>query len=347
MTSGEPPIESRMGDQSLDPVSRTRRKSSTSTCCGTPTDFMPPSGSMPSGKDRPASSALRPLPGDQRKDAIWFPDGRAFVGTDQPLIKADGEGPCRQVRLKAFGLDRIAVTNTRFAAFVQATGYVTDAERIGWSYVFHLLLRRPDLHPAPPGVPWWRGVEGASWRSPEGPGSGIDGREDHPATHISWNDASAFAEWCGGRLPREAEWEHAARGGKRDPRYPWGDDEPDDVRTFCNIWQGQFPLNNTGADGWLATAPVQSFEPNPYGFYNMVGNVWEWCADAFRVHALSREGRARDKAARADAERLQKGGSYLCHASYCHRYRIAARMGRSPDTSSGHSGFRVAWDPSR
>lgn len=279
-----------------------------------------------------------------QSDAIWLPSAESHIGTDRPLIPADGEGPCRATEVAAFGLDRVAVSNRRFSEFVAATHYKSDAEAFGWSYVFHLLLRDPDRHPAPGGVPWWRGVEGAAWNSPEGPGSDICGRADHPATHISWNDATAFAQWAGGRLPTEAEWERAARGQARDPRYPWGDDEPDDHSVHCNIWQGKFPLVNTAADGWLATAPVQSFGASAFGFYNLVGNVWEWCADKFRVHDASMAGCARDAAAVADDERVQKGGSYLCHASYCHRYRIAARAGRSADTSSGHSGFRMAWD---
>jgi formylglycine-generating enzyme required for sulfatase activity len=341
MASDEPPIAGRSGFKLPGVEAPPSGNVRAAACCGTQGRVLPAPGSPTA---RPAATASGAACHDARNEAIWLPGGRAFVGSDRPLIRADAEGPCRQVRLGAFGLDRVAVTIARFAAFVDATGHVTDAERFGWSYVFHLLLRNPDQHPAPPGMPWWRGAGGACWRAPEGPGSRTDGREDHPVTHISWNDATAYAAWCGGRLPREAEWEHAARGGLRDPRYPWGDDEPDDAGKHCNIWQGRFPIENTGADGWLATAPARSFAPNPYGFYNMVGNVWEWCAEPFRVHGLTREARARNQAARADAERLQKGGSYLCHASYCHRYRIAARMGRSPDTSSGHSGFRVAWD---
>jgi len=277
-------------------------------------------------------------------EAIWLPDAESFIGTDRPVIPGDGEGPCRSTRVAAFGLDRVAVSNRRFAEFIAATGHVTDAERFGWSYVFHLLLRDADRHPAPQGTPWWRGVEGAAWNAPEGPGSTIEGREDFPATHVSWNDATAFAAWAGGRLPTEAEWERAARAGMRDPRYPWGDAEPDDTTTPCNIWQGRFPVVNTAADGWLATGPVDAFAANALGFYNLVGNVWEWCADPFRVTEPTLAGRARDAMALAENERTQKGGSYLCHASYCHRYRIAARAGRSADTSAGHSGFRMAWN---
>lgn len=310
-----------------------------STCCGNNT--CRDGASLPKIAVSRCSVTCREV---LQSDTIWLPRTQSYLGTDRPLIPADGESPLRPVTVAAFGVDRVAVSNDRFATFVADTGYRTEAEHYGWSYVFHLLLQYPERHPSPAGTPWWRGVEGAAWHSPEGPGSTIADRGDHPVTHISWNDAVVYAAWAGGRLPSEAEWECAARAGQQDVRYPWGDADPDDSTFHCNIWQGQFPMINKAADGWLSTAPVQSFAPNGLGFYNMVGNVWEWCADRFRVRASSVEGRARDAAARADQERTQKGGSYLCHASYCHRYRIAARSGRSPDTSSGHSGFRLAWD---
>jgi formylglycine-generating enzyme len=282
------------------------------------------------------------LPG--LRDSVWFDAGTSWIGTDRPAIKADGEGPRRKVNLKRFGLERSTVTNQRFREFVVATGYVTEAERFGWSFVFHLFLDPTLSAPAPKDIPWWRGVDGAMWSAPEGPGSSIEDRLDHPVVHVSWNDAAAFARWCGGRLPTEAEWEHAARAGRADRRYPWGDEEPTDARIFCNIWRGRFPDINTAVDGYVGTAPAESFAPNPAGLFNMMGNVWEWCEDPFRVRSLSRLGRERDQAAVAERERVMKGGSYLCHASYCHRYRIAARMGRNPDTSTGHTGFRVAYD---
>lgn len=314
-------------------------KGATGGCCG-------PRAARPvAAAPAAASAAIAPSTQDHRAEAIWLPAGHGFVGTDRPVLPVDGEAPQRRVRLAAFGLDAVAVTTARFARFVAETGHVTDAEKFGWSFVFHSLLPDPDRHPAPQGLDWWRAVDGALWSAPEGPGSTVEGRADHPVTHVSWNDAAAFARWCGGRLPSEAEWEHAARGGMRDPRYPWGDQDPDDDSHLpCNIWQGRFPQVNTGKDGWLGTAPVRSFAPNGFGFYNMVGNVWEWGADPFRLRGLSRASKSRDAIARADRERVQKGGSYLCHASYCHRYRIAARNGRSPDTSTGHTGFRVAWD---
>jgi formylglycine-generating enzyme required for sulfatase activity len=249
------------------------------------------------------------------------------------------------VRLRPFGIGRYAVTNAEFGEFVASTGHVTDAERFGWSYVFHLFLPdRGQSFEKPVHAPWWRIVHGACWRRPEGPDSRLDDRHDHPVAHVSWNDAAAFASWAGGRLPSEAEWEFAASGGLDSPKFPWGDVEPDEDVVRCNIWQGEFPDRNTGADGFLGTAPVASFEPNGYGLYNMAGNVWEWCADAFLVRSVSKPAKDRNRQARAENEKILKGGSYLCHRSYCYRYRVAARTGRSPDTSAGHTGFRIAVD---
>ena len=184
-------------------------------------------------------------------------------------------------------------------------------------------------------------MNGASWRNPVGDGESAS--PDHPVTHISWHDAQAFAEWAGGRLPSELEWEHAARGGIADLCYPWGDQEPDDETVFCNIWQGHFPEINTCRDGYLGTAPVDAFEPNSAGLYNMAGNVWEWTADRFRVRSLKAAAKKRNVESQKHGERIVKGGSFLCHASYCWRYRIAARSGRAPDSSSSNSGFRLAY----
>lgn len=277
---------------------------------------------------------------------VRIPGGKARVGTNRPVILDDGEGPERLVTVAVFDMDAHAVTNERFARFVAATGHVTDAERFGWSFVFHRLLR--DAASASQGVagaPWWRRVEGACWAAPEGQGSDVSGREDHPVVHVSWADACAFAGWAGGRLPTEAEWEHAAAGGRSGAIYPWGHREPDDdAFQPCNIWQGRFPTENTRLDGWLGTAPADAYEPNGYGLYNMCGNVWEWCADPFRIRSLKRTAIMRNAEAEAAGSRLMKGGSYLCHASYCHRYRIAGRLGATPDTSTGHTGFRLVYD---
>lgn len=276
-------------------------------------------------------------------DRVSIPAAVTWVGTDRPVIRADGEGPARRVRLKAFAMDRHAVTNRRFAAFVAATGYATDAERFGWSFVFQLLPSGAPTTDSEGNPAWWRRTEGADWRHPAGPGSSADDLPDLPATHISWTDACAFAAWAGGRLPTEAEWEHAARGGKPHALYPWGDEEPSPDNPPCNIWRGVFPYTSDKAHP-AGPDVVDSHIPNGYGLYNMSGNVWEWTADRFRVKSLSTAARRRDSAARLEDERVLKGGSFLCHKSYCYRYRIAARTGRSPDTSAAHTGFRLAYD---
>lgn len=281
-----------------------------------------------------------------RDRSVTIPGGRTEVGTNTSLLPQDGEGPARQTKLRPFRLGETAVTNAEFADFVAATGYVTEAQRYGWSYVFHLFVpaNLPILGNAR-GTDWWLGVEGASWNRPEGPGSDVQGRHDHPVVHVSWNDATAFAEWAGGRLPTEAEWEHAAKGGRRGATYPWGDLEPNDDKAFyCNIWQGEFPHNNTGLDGFVGTAPARSFSPNGYGLFNMSGNCWEWTADLFRIRSLKRDATSLNAQAIAHKERVLKGGSYLCHRSYCHRYRIAGRIGNTPDSTTGHIGFRMAFD---
>lgn len=279
-------------------------------------------------------------------DRVRIPGGTAEVGTDSILLAVDGEGPRRVVKLAPYWVDVAAVSNERFAAFVSETGYVTEAERFGWSFVFQNDLPEPPAAQARSGeANWWCRTEGAYWRAPEGPGSSVSERADHPVVHVSHRDAEQFATWAGGRLLREAEWEHAARGGRAGTSFPWGDDEPTDEGPFrCNIWQGDFPETNTAADGFASTCPVRSFEPNGYGLYNMSGNVWEWCSDRFRVRSLRKDARALNEISEREDRRLLKGGSYLCHRSYCYRYRIAARTGQAPDTSTTHIGFRIAYD---
>lgn len=278
-------------------------------------------------------------------ETVRVKGGASFVGTNEPVLGMDGEGPERKVQLRDFDLEVEAVTNRRFAEFVSATGYVSESERFGFSSVFAGAPAGPhDLADRLPQTPWWKRGNGASWKAPEGPGSSIEDRLDHPVVQVSWNDAVAFAEWVGGRLPTEAEWEHAARGGNHRQRYPWGDEEPDDETVFCNIWQGRFPQTNTLKDGYLATAPVRSFSPSAAGFFNLAGNVWEWTGDPFRVRSLTRQAKARNDQAKRFDERVLKGGSFLCHKSYCYRYRIAARMGLSPDSAASNMGFRVAYD---
>lgn len=281
---------------------------------------------------------------DTQAERVFFPATRSFVGTDSPQIPQDGEGPKRSVNLQPFWLDTTTVTNARFAEFVAATGYVTEAERFGWSPVFRALLGDSAPPPSQTATPWWVKVDGAYWAAPEGPGSSVANRQDHPVVQVSWADARAFAAWCGGRLPSEAEWEHAARGGLADPRFPWGDDEPDDETVYANIWQGQFPHTNSLADGYLSTSPVKAFAANGAGLYGMAGNVWEWTADPFRVRSLSRAAKARNENAAQTQEKVMKGGSFLCHISYCYRYRIAARSALTAETSASNTGFRIAYD---
>lgn len=278
------------------------------------------------------------------EDAVLIPGGKAILGTKQAEIPDDGEEPLRSARLKPFRIGATAVTNAQFKAFVDATGYVTEAERFGWSFVFWLQVpEHIGLTQGVPEVQWWRKVDGADWREVNGPGTkNVAWHPDHPAVHISWNDAQAYATWAGGRLPTEAEWEHAARGGLGEVKFPWGDQEPnDDDFQPCNIWQGRFPDLNSAKDGYAATAPARSFEPNGYGLYNMCGNVWEWTADSFRIKSLKKS--VKQRLLGMKGYKLSKGGSFLCHRSYCYRYRIAARSGNSPDSTTTHQGFRMVW----
>jgi len=276
------------------------------------------------------------------RDCVAVPGGMGWIGTDRPLILPDEESPLRRTRLKDLWWERGTTTNAAFARFTAATGYRTEAERFGWSFVFWAQV--PEAVPltqAVDGLEWWRRVDGACWHHPTGP-DGPPADDAHPVVHVSWADARAYAAWAGGRLPREAEWEHAARGGLGDARYPWGDTAPDDTAHLpCNIWQGNFPHHNTCADGFAATAPAISFAPNGYGLFNMVGNVWEWSAEPFRLRSLKK---AAQGAHPHGPRKLLKGGSFLCHASYCHRYRIAARTGNTPDSATTHMGFRVVYD---
>ncbi|MEO1733467.1 MAG: formylglycine-generating enzyme family protein [Pseudomonadota bacterium] len=277
-------------------------------------------------------------------DAVKVPGGRALVGTSAPQIPDDGESPPRMAKLKSFRIGRTAVTNADFAAFVEDTNYETEAERFGWSFVFWAQVPESvGATQAVQDVQWWRRVDGANWRDPNGPGtSDFAWFPDHPVVHVSWNDARAYAQWAGGRLPTEAEWEHAARGGLGDVRFPWGNEEPQESGyTPCNIWQGRFPEQNSAADGYATTAPARSFEPNGFGLFNMVGNVWEWTAEAYRVKSLKKS--VQSRLVGMKGYKLSKGGSFLCHRSYCYRYRIAARSGTSPDSSTTHHGFRLVW----
>jgi len=263
--------------------------------------------------------------------------------------RSDGERPVHQVELKAFSIDATSVTNADFARFVDATGYRTEAEAFGISAVFHLVVAaaEEDIVGRSAVTPWWLGVRRADWRHPEGPRSDLAGREDHPVVHVTWNDAQAYCRWAGRRLPSEAEWERASRGGLDRARFPWGDELlTPDRRWRTNIWQGTFPTINTQEDGWLTTAPVRSYEPNALGLWQTVGNVWEWCEDVFNPRAYARRAASAQpvfdpREAGDRGPQVLRGGSYLCHDSYCNRYRNAARSSNSADSSMANAGFRT------
>ena len=278
------------------------------------------------------------------------PSGEFRMGGQDPdQFLADGEGPVRSVRLAAYHIDATAVTTAQFATFVKATGHITDAERYGWSYVFHDLVhphaRAAVMDGGVGGAPWWRAVREATWRQPEGPGSSIGARQNHPVVHVSWHDATAYAAWAGKRLPTEAEWERAARGDLDQARFPWGDELTPKGKHRCNIWQGDFPTRDTREDGHHGTAPVTAYRPNAFGLHNMAGNVWEWCADWWSTswHAQELpETRVDPRGPVSGDAKVVRGGSYLCHRSYCNRYRVAARTSNTPDSTTGHTGFRCA-----
>jgi sulfatase modifying factor 1 len=279
------------------------------------------------------ASSINVVGGDDLSSMALIPGGAFRMGCDRREgHPSDREGPSRLVEVAPFLIDTMAVSNARFARFAEATGYVTDAERVGWSFVFAGLL--PDDFEPTRGVasaPWWREVHGASWRHPEGPPSDISTRGELPVVHISHDDALAYCKWAGKRLPREAEWEKAARGGLAGARFPWGDDETPAGKHRCNVWQGTFPSDNTRNDGFYGLAPVDAFPQNDFGLHSIVGNCWQWCADWFDDEAT---------------HRAIRGGSYLCHPSYCWRYRNAARSASTPDSTTGNVGFRCVVDPS-
>lgn len=299
--------------------------------------------------------------------------GEFVMGTDEENAMPN-ERPAHRVRVDSFWMDETAVTNAQFRKFVEATGYVTTAEKpVDWEEIKKQLppgtpkppdeqLRPGSLVFTPPTQEvdlrdmsgWWTWTPGANWRHPQGPQSSIEGKDDLPVVQVSWDDAVAYAEWAGKRLPTEAEWEYAARGGLHRMRYPWGDEFRPQRKHLANTYQGKFPVTDTGEDGFIGLAPVKSYDPNGYGLYDMAGNVWNWCSDQYRADAheqSARNGIAIDPAGPAETfnptravqqatERVIKGGSFLCNASYCESYRPSARRGTPPDTGSGHVGFR-------
>jgi formylglycine-generating enzyme len=301
----------------------------------------------------------------------WIPGGSFLMGTNDKE-SFPNERPAHLVQVQGFWIDQHDVTNAEFSKFVEATGYVTTAERkIDWEDLKKELppgTPKPDDSSLAPGalvftptsglVPlndlsaWWRWVQGANWRHPEGPKSSIQGRENHPVVQVSWNDAVAYAQWAGKRLPTEAEWEFAARGGLEAKRYVWGDEFKPGGKYMANTWQGIFPVRDSGEDGFVGTSPVGSFPANGYGLYDMAGNVWQWCSDWYRadsnIEAASKNV-CRDPRGPAESydpgdpyapKRVVKGGSFLCNPDYCESYRPSARRGTPPDTGSSHTGFR-------
>ena len=322
----------------------------TAPCCGAARGDGPESdeGSM---EARSGNEVATPTSEPDPDGTIRLPGGEFRMGTDDEVgFPEDGEGPARTVEVSPFAVDATAVTNAEFLEFVRDTDYTTDAERYGWSFVFESFLDEADrsavIDTADP-APWWVAVEGACWYRPEGPSSNaLEDRLDHPVVHVSHQDAEAYCEWAGKRLPTEAEWEYAARGGLEGKRYAWGDEFTPDGEFRCNTWQGSFPEENTGEDGYLATAPADAFPPNGYGLYNVAGNVWEWCADWFSAdfHTTEAYSQVDPTGPETGTSRVMRGGSYLCHESWCNRYRVAARSKNTPDSSTGNIGFRCVAD---
>ncbi len=298
-----------------------------------------------------------------------------MMGSTDPANRKD-QRPAHRVQVDSFYMDQTPVTNRQFLQFVEATGYVTTAERAPTMdeimsqvapgtpkpdpalLVASSLVFKPTPGPVPLHNPyvWWDWKAGANWRHPQGPSSTIDGIEDHPVVHISWYDANAYAKWAGKRLPTEAEWECAARAGRQSIRYVWGDEEFSEEKPQCNIWQGSFPYKSTKQNAQFGTTAVKTYRPNPYGLYDMAGNVWEWCADLYNANYYEEEAKKplsinpKGPAKSYDPDEpyatkyVMRGGSFLCHPSYCVGYEISARMKTNPDTSLNHLGFRCARD---
>ena len=322
------------------------------------------------------AAAGDPPPGPAPEGMVWIPGGTFTMGSDDKMARRN-EQPAHRVTVSGFWMDAVPVTNARFREFVEKTGYVTMAERKpDWEEIRRQLppgTPKPDEKMLVPGsmvfTPsdgpvdlremgnFWRWQPGADWKHPEGPGSSLEGREQHPVVQICWDDAVAYAKWAGKRLPTEAEWEFAARGGSASARYYWGEEFTPGGKAMCNSWTGEFPHRNTRSDGWERTSPVKSYPPNGYGLYDMAGNVWNWVADWYRPDTheeLSREPDCRDPKGPLRSfspvnphqpERVTKGGSFLCSESYCASYRPSARRGLPPDTGMSHVGFRCVRTP--
>lgn len=270
------------------------------------------------------------------------------MGLDHSPLPMDGEGPAIRVHVDAFLIDRYEVSNAAFARFVAETKYQTEAEGFGDSFVAEYFLAhevQASITKAVQATPWWLPVPGACWHRPEGLGSNVTWRPTHPVVHVSWHDAIAFCAWRGARLPTEAEWEGAARCGHENRTFWWGEDLHPDSKHMMNVWQGQFPLRNTAKDGYAAMCPVDAFPPNPCGLHNILGNVWEWVHDTWRVPRLPTISNPKGPASiERNEEKVKKGGSFMCHKSYCYRYRLAARSQNTADSSAHNLGFRCARD---
>jgi sulfatase modifying factor 1 len=317
-----------------------------------------------------ASADLIAEPGPAPDDAmVWIAGGTFRMGSDDHYPE---EAPAHAVTVHGFWIDRYAVTNRDYDRFVRRTGYATVAERspdpsqypgarpdmlVPASAVFVAPQHRVDLRNH---YNWWTYVPGADWRHPQGPGSSVKRRPDHPVVHLAWADVQAYADWAGKQIPTEAEWEFAARGGLDGAAYAWGDEFTPGGRYMANTWQGEFPIENTRSDGYEGTAPAGRYPPNGYGLYDMIGNVWEWTADWYADHAALApacctvtDPRGGDREHSYDTSaasiriprKVMKGGSHLCAPNYCRRYRPAARMPQAVDTSTSHLGFRCVVRP--
>jgi sulfatase modifying factor 1 len=279
-----------------------------------------------------------------RNKLVLIPGGVFKMGLDKAVIPSDGETPSRIVHISEFYMDKYEVSNAEFAAFIKATSHITDAEKYGNSFVVEYFLSyetQAEITQAVANAPWWLPVDGATWDHPEGVRSTVDDRLSYPVVHVSWNDAKAYCEWAGKRLPTEAEWEYSARAGLKDRLFPWGNNPfPGGIHQM-NIWQGVFPDNNTMEDGYAGTAPVNTYEPNRFGLHNMAGNVWEWVADWWTIKHSDEE-QTDPTGPPTGNDKVKKGGSFLCHKDYCYRYRCASRSQNAPDDSAYNLGFRCA-----